>query len=371
MSRLAMKELMETAGYRLIDPPILQPAGVFLDLVGEALRASLFVTEDSDGNSLCLRPEMTIPVCLAHINAHKGGRGSYGYMGPVFRQKPEVTGAASQSWQAGIESLGKEDREKADAEIITLALGLAKAGGLAQPHITLGDSVFLTKLMQHLGMSEAQQRMIRRALTKPETLEAVFKKLTAPQDLASAGYQGVLGALQGADPEAARHMVEDLLAIAGVEAIGGRSSREIAERFLAQAEQATIKALGGAQVNILRDFIALEMPLSRALPSLQAIAEDVGMDMHAELDAFARRIDALKERHFSFDKAVFKGGYGTRLSYYSGFAFDIGSKVAGSNLPAARGGRYDGLMERLGSDRPVPAVGAALWLDRLPKGDAA
>jgi len=34
--------------------------------------------------------------------------------------------------------------------------------------------------------------------------------------------------------------------------------------------------------------------------------------------------------------------------------------------PAVGGGRYDGLARRLGASRDVPAVGAAVWIDRLP-----
>ena len=48
-------------------------------------------------------------------------------------------------------------------------------------------------------------------------------------------YQGVLAALAGSDPKAAHHLVTDLLSIAGIAAVGGRSVAEIAERFLEQA----------------------------------------------------------------------------------------------------------------------------------------
>src|SRR5205823_7312944 len=52
-------------------------------------------------------------------------------------------------------------------------------------------------------------------------------------------YQGVLAALAGSDPKAAHALVTDLLSIAGISAVGGRTVGEIADRFL---EQATLNA---------------------------------------------------------------------------------------------------------------------------------
>ena len=44
------------AGYEEIAPPVIQPAGPFLDAVGEALRGRTYDFVDPDGDELCLRP---------------------------------------------------------------------------------------------------------------------------------------------------------------------------------------------------------------------------------------------------------------------------------------------------------------------------
>ncbi|HRO49011.1 MAG TPA: ATP phosphoribosyltransferase regulatory subunit, partial [Hyphomicrobium sp.] len=41
------------AGYEAVSPAIIQPAGVFLDVVGETLRARTYVFTDPDGDELC------------------------------------------------------------------------------------------------------------------------------------------------------------------------------------------------------------------------------------------------------------------------------------------------------------------------------
>ncbi|HEY4300181.1 MAG TPA: ATP phosphoribosyltransferase regulatory subunit, partial [Candidatus Didemnitutus sp.] len=50
------------AGYLKADPAILQPAEPFLDLSGEDIRKSLYLTSDPGSEELCLRPDLTIPV---------------------------------------------------------------------------------------------------------------------------------------------------------------------------------------------------------------------------------------------------------------------------------------------------------------------
>ena len=62
-------------------------------------------------------------------------------------------------------------------------------------------------------------------------------------------------------------------------------------------------------------------------------------------------------------------GSATALSsgwdYYSGFIFKLQVEGADFDHPLVAGGRYDGMLTRLGSPRPIPAVGFSVWIDRL------
>ena len=53
--------------YQRVEPSILQPANVFLDRSGEEIRRRTFVPNDSTGTELCLRPDLTIPVCVSGV----------------------------------------------------------------------------------------------------------------------------------------------------------------------------------------------------------------------------------------------------------------------------------------------------------------
>ncbi len=42
---------------------MLQPADIFLDRSGEEIRRRTFALTDPSGSELCLRPDLTIPIC--------------------------------------------------------------------------------------------------------------------------------------------------------------------------------------------------------------------------------------------------------------------------------------------------------------------
>ena len=95
------------------DVGILQPADPFLETAGEDLRRRIFITETVNGVVHCLRPEFTIPICLAHLSEPKQSNAParYAYGGTVFRQS---RAGANEFQQAGLEDLGNPNRVAAD-----------------------------------------------------------------------------------------------------------------------------------------------------------------------------------------------------------------------------------------------------------------
>ena len=68
----------------------------------ETIRGHMFLTSDAAGQELCLRPEYTIPVCLAYLSSGRAGsEASFSYLGPVFRTSPD---SANEFIQGGLES---------------------------------------------------------------------------------------------------------------------------------------------------------------------------------------------------------------------------------------------------------------------------
>ncbi len=138
------------AGYILAEPAILQPAEPFLDLSGEDIRKSLYLTSDATGAELCLRPDLTIPVACDYLASSRAGKpAGFCYLGPVFRYRG---GQPSEFLQAGIESFGRQDRAAADAEMLALGLEAVATFGSPEIEIRTGDVALFNALLDALDL---------------------------------------------------------------------------------------------------------------------------------------------------------------------------------------------------------------------------
>ncbi|MFN7265033.1 MAG: ATP phosphoribosyltransferase regulatory subunit, partial [Phenylobacterium sp.] len=80
----ALRAPFRATGAAWVQPPVLQPLSLILDLAGEALRSRLFVLQAAGGEEVCLRPDFTTPVARLHL-ASGATAGDYAYEGLVFR----------------------------------------------------------------------------------------------------------------------------------------------------------------------------------------------------------------------------------------------------------------------------------------------
>ncbi len=352
------------AGYPRAEPAILQSADVFLDLSGEDIRGRLFLTSDSTGAELCLRPEYTIPVCRDYLaSSAAGGAATFSYLGPVFRQAQ--TGP-SEFTQAGIESFGRADAEAADAEILGLALDAAHGAGAGPLDTLMGDTGLFNRALEALDLPAAWLRRIRRGHMRGQKLAAI---LDARPNGAVSDHSGVLAALGGADRDGARALVGDLLSIAGISSVGGRTAGEIADRFL---EQASMHAGDGPPAEkraALEQFLAIAGEPDECSGKLRSLARDARLDLNGALDRFDERLGFIAAHGVELSKLRFSAAFGRNLDYYTGFVFEAREPAGAS--PVIGGGRYDGLLRRLGAARDIPAVGAAIACARLGAGGAA
>lgn len=350
------------AGYVLAEPAVLQPAEPFLDLSGEDIRRSLFLTNDADGNEFCLRPDLTIPVACDYLaSAGAGAPAGFCYLGPVFRCRAD---GANEFLQAGAESFGRADRPAADAEMLALALEACAAYGVSQPDIRAGDVALFSALVDALALTPAWRRRLVKDFNRKISLARDLDRLTLGEVGRQSDYQGVLAALTGSDRDAAHALVTDLLSIAGSNgAAGGRSVAEIADRFLEQAALGA-SALPQETRELIERFLAISGDPDAVLADIRNLAGSARLDLGAALDAFESRIGFMAARGIDLRRVRFATAFGRGLDYYTGFEFELVAPGDGDE-PLAAGGRYDGLLSRLGAATPIPAVGFAIWIEAL------
>ena len=209
------------AGYIKAEPPILQPAEPFLDLSGEDIRKSLYLTSDAGSEELCLRPDLTIPVARDYLaSAQAGQPAGFCYLGPVFRYRG---GRSSEFLQAGIESFGRQDRAAADAEMLALGLEATAAFGITDVEVHTGDVALFIALIDALNLYPVWRRRLIKDFNRKISLAQDIERLTLATGPGHNEYEGVLAALAGSDRKAALALVTDMMSIAGATNVGGRT----------------------------------------------------------------------------------------------------------------------------------------------------
>lgn len=350
-------------GFSASEPGLLFPADLFIDLSGEDLGKRLFLTSDSEGRDLCLRPELTIPVCVEYLAGGTAGRrADYAYFGRAFRHRSD---GPDEFWQGGVEALGSEDLATEDARILKYAIDCAARHGAPKPFVRLGDVGLFRAVLEALDLPSSWRRKLARDFGRSALVNADLASFAARKP-AKKGRAGLIAALDRADPQGARALVADLLALGGLSPAGGRGVDEIAERFLERAEAREAEgAANHEHLALLQNFLAIEAPPAAAAREAARLLAPLGKAVASALSSFNERLAALEKNDLLIGEMRFSAAFGRRLDYYSGFVFELYQHADRREPPLIGGGRYDKLLALLGAEKPVPAIGFSLWVERL------
>lgn len=345
-----------SAGAEVVDTPILQPLNLLLDLAGEAVRARLFVVHAEGGEEACLRPDFTVPIARLHLE--RGAEaGRYAYEGRVFRS---AAGAeeADEVLQVGLERYdsGGAPAPRADAEIVALAWRACQAGGRKDLTLWLGDIGLFAAFVEALDLTPALTARLVRAAARPRLLQAELARAgDAPQPVGSG--TPLLDLLADLPAETAGRMLEEVWVLAGIEPVGGRAAADIADRLIRRAAARRAPALTPDQAAAIRGFLAVEAEPAEALAAVAQLAGRRSRALKAALSGWTSRLSEMSKAGAPVAHARFSAALGHAFDYYDGLTFEIRSDALGPERPVAVGGRYDGLLGRLGGAAGARAVG--------------
>ena len=343
------------AGFAPVEPAHLFPAETLLDLYGEDVRTRAFLFPDPVGaRELCLRPDFTAPVAIAHGTRGWQRPGAYAYAGPVFRLQEPGSTRPIEYLQAGIESFGAVDRPAADARIFALIRDALVELGATAVRAATGDLGIVFALLDALEMPEARRATLRRHLWRPARFHALIEGWLAPPTPPSPRRRALIAAAAEGPEAVAR------LAAGEGEPLGRRRLSEIAERAERLAAMADEPAMSPEQGALIEAVLAVEGPSGAALDRLGELAAGAGIDLSSALGAFEARLDALAHHGVDAGALPFRAAFGRNLEYYSGFVFELQAAGRDDLPPLAGGGRYDAMTRRLGAGAAVPAVGAMI-----------
>lgn len=365
-----LRVLYMRADYEPVAPAIVQPADIFLNFLGEQVRARTYVFSDLDGHELCLRPDFTVPAARIYLERHAKANETarFCYNGPVFRYCPALPAGRKHARsrelrQTGFELYAHGDAEQAETEILRLAFDGIEAAGLTEHRLKIGDLALFTALVDAIEMPERWRARLKHHFWRPEAFHTLLHGLTERRDgsVVPAGWPR-LDNLKRKEAEAA---IAAFLDERNIPLIGSRTLEEITAHIVDMQADARNEPLAVEKAQLIEDYLAIVGPPRAVLARLTDLADRAKVNLYPVLKRFERRLDLFKDRGIDLRQAEFSAEFGRDFQYYTGFVFQIEAASMPELGPIAGGGRYDRLLGDLGAPRAVPAVGSGIYTERL------
>jgi len=233
-----------------------------------------------------------------------------------------------------------------------------ESAGLQAPSLTLGDVNLLAALLEGLKLPASWSARIRRHAWNPRRLRELLVRMGEP--VKPDRFAAILA---NQSPSRAREVLRDAMEISGIRMIGTRSLEEIADRVIERAADAAAPRLTPAAAATIESFLALRTSAKTCVDALGNLAKASSISLEPALQAFRLRLEHLSAAGVDLAFVDYASRFGRNMEYYSGLVFEM--RAARDAPPLAGGGRYDGLLSALGAGQPTPAIGLAIFCDRL------
>jgi len=359
---VAMLKCFTARGYARQEPSVLQPADIFLDRSGEEIRRRTFTLTDPSGRELCLRPDLTIPICKMAVESGAALPARISYNGLAFRHQTNEPQRPTQFFQAGVELLGLEDRAAGEIEILSVTVEALHAAGLHGFDMKVGDLALFGALVDALDVPAQWRSRLKRHFWRAGYFEELLHRLTHG---AATDTQRLLGSLGGLNPSESRAAIEGLMDMVADAPQGARTRDEIVERLMEQAADAAALRLDPKIAGVITSLLNISGTAQSALGEIRALTKKAGIKLDAPLAAMEARLAALAPLGIDPARVSFAARFGRNMEYYTGFVFELWSADAEGAVQIAGGGRYDTLLEALGAKKPIPAIGVAIRTERV------
>lgn len=148
----AVLDSIKKTGFRRIETPSLEYFDVFAN-GGTVSSNNLFKIDDRDGNTMVLRPDFTPSIARNAIMYFSKDEFPLHicYKGHTFVNQTQYKGHLAETTQIGAEIIGDED--KADVNILNVAITALKDGGVQNFKINVGHSRFFKAFLCEAGIT--------------------------------------------------------------------------------------------------------------------------------------------------------------------------------------------------------------------------
>ncbi len=335
---------VRSKGFKYIELDSVIEANHIVQRSGENFKKFIFSFIDHNGSELCLRPDLTIASCLRYLENNLKGKEKIFYSGEAYRKSPNRKDSIIRN-QIGFEILGSKNEKKDDKEIINTAIKSLSNFPYSSGTLKIGNVEIFNLLIAKLDIPKRWKLRLVRHFWREKYFNDLLKRLETNSDV---------------DPtivEVDKRRYQQMLKEKQQRLIAGRTVGEILNRFNNKIKDPR-RTSGGKKVSkIIKDFLKINCQVNLAAEKLNTFFKKNKINLSVGQNYFP-----ISQNRLLKLKVEFSASFGRQLEYYTGMVFKIDIREKNKNINIVNGGRYDKLIFNLGSNKQVPAVGAALNL---------
>ena len=335
---------VKSKGFKYIDLPSVIEADHIVQRSGENFRKFIFSFTDQAGKEICLRPDLTIVSCLRYLENNLKGKEKIFYSGQAYRKSQNKKDSIIRE-QVGFEIIGSKDEKSDDREIINTSLKSLQNIKYTSGTLTIGNVEIFKLLISKLEIPSRWKLRLLRHFWREDYFNDLLKRLETNADI------------DPTEVEVDKKKFLNLLKKDPSTIIAGRSIGEILKRFDTKIKDPRKASKGKKVSKIIRSFLKIKCPINDAAKELNKFFKKNKINLVVDQKYFP-----ISSNKVSKLNVMFSTTFGRQLEYYTGMVFKIDIKSNSRIVNYVNGGRYDGLISDLGSQKKIPAVGAAFNL---------
>jgi len=154
-------------GYDEVIPPTFEYFDTLALGAGPRLEEGMYRFFDREGQTLALRPDLTVPIAriAATRRFDQPLPQRYAYVASVFRYEDPPGGRQREFYQAGAELIGTSSPH-ADAEVLALAVDAIRSLGIDNFRLSIGHIGFFRQLLAQTSLSDIEVAAITEAIDR-------------------------------------------------------------------------------------------------------------------------------------------------------------------------------------------------------------
>ena len=157
-----IQEVFFSNGYSEIEPPTFEYFDIFSSEIGTTPSSNLYKFNDSEGNTVVLRPDFTPSIARCAVKYFSDKEDEplrFCYKGNTFSNTSSYSGKYKEVTQIGAELMNSD--ESSDDEMIILLIEVLKAAGLKDFQISLGNVDYFKGICEEVNLPKEIELKLR------------------------------------------------------------------------------------------------------------------------------------------------------------------------------------------------------------------